>query len=918
MALAFIAQIGEQVDFLRFMPERGTANHRRWMIGVLAAGPGWIVLGTLKLLGGALLAYLALRAGVSIADATQPAVMYRVGFGYVFDSPAVLLTVATLFVVVSQIKINMTNAYAGSLAWSNFFARLTHSHPGRVVWLVFNVLIAFMLMEMGIFEALGHVLGLYSNIAISWVGALVADLLINKPLGLSPPGIQFMRSNLYDINPVGTGALLVASVLSIAAFSGAFGPLAEAFSAFIALGTAMLVAPLIAWLTGGRYYLAREPAQPTNGEIARCVVCEKEYEADDMAHCPAYRGAICSLCCTLDARCHDLCRPGANLADQFLAAMRRLLPLTLSARVNTRLGYYALLVLSTALVLGGILTLFYLQQAGSGIDPDALSALRTMLLELYLVTLLLAGIGSWWLVLTIESRYVAQDESNRQTHLLMNEIDAHQKTDAQLQASMQTAERANQAKSRYLTGISHELRTPLNSILGYAQIVEHDPSVPTARREAMKVIRRSGEHMVSLLDGLLDISKIEAGKLSIESEEVRFPQFVGQLADMFRLQAREKGIQFLYETHGELPERVRIDKKRLGQILINILGNAVKFTDRGSVTFRVFYRSEMTRFEVEDTGIGFSEDDRKRIFLPFERGGNAGRHAGSSAGLGLTIASMLAALMGGELTAHHRAEGGSMFRLRLYLPEARHDPSSPLSLPPADITGYAGPRRRILVVDDEWVDRELLISMLQPLDFELDQAGSGVEALRKASTFRPQLILLDLNMPDLSGWETANLLRANRLSDAPILVISADIHEKGKSNEAGIGQHDFIAKPVDVDTLLIRIAAKLHLEWVVRKAPAIPDEERSDTRQASQALVSTTTDTVDGPILPAADIITELHGLGVIGDVSDILERLQQVEENEPGLALFVDRLRTFVENFRLDEYLRTLERAGEDHAARA
>ncbi|MEJ2632577.1 MAG: ATP-binding protein [Acidihalobacter sp.] len=917
VTLALIAQIGEQVDYLRFMPEGNRANSRAWYAGVLFAGPGWIVLGILKLLGGATLAYLALRAGFSEAQATQPAVMYKIGFNYVFDSPAWVLSVAALFVVVSQIKINVTNAYAGSLAWSNFFARMTHSHPGRVVWLVFNVLIAFMLMEMGIFAALSHVLGLYSNIAISWVGALVADLVINKPLGLSPRGIQFMRAHLYDINPVGTGALLIASVISIAAFSGAFGPVAEAFSAFIALGTAMLTAPLIAWLTRGRYYLAREPSHPVGG-IARCVVCEKEYETEDMAHCPAYRGAICSLCCTLDARCHDLCRPGANLADQFLAAMRRLLPLTLSARVNTRLGYYALLVLSTALVLGGILTLFYLQQAGSGIDPDALSALRTMLLELYLVTLLLAGIGSWWLVLTIESRYVAQDESNRQTHLLMNEIGAHQKTDAQLQASMQTAERANQAKSRYLTGISHELRTPLNSILGYAQIVEHDPSVPTARREAMKVIRRSGEHMVSLLDGLLDISKIEAGKLSIESEEVRFPQFVGQLADMFRLQARDKGVQFLYETHGELPERVRIDKKRLGQILINILGNAVKFTDRGSVTFRVFYRSEMTRFEVEDTGIGFSEDDRKRIFLPFERGGNAGRHAGSSAGLGLTIASMLAALMGGELTAHHRAEDGSMFRLRLYLPEARHDPSSPLSLPPADITGYAGPRRRILVVDDEWVDRELLISMLQPLDFELDQAGSGVEALRKASTFRPQLILLDLNMPDLSGWDTANLLRANRLSDAPILVISADIHEKGKSNEAGIGQHDFIAKPVDVDTLLIRIAAKLHLEWVVRKAPAIPDEERSDTRQASQALVSTTTDTVDTPILPAADIITELHGLGVIGDVSDILERLQQVEESEPGLALFVDRLRTFVENFRLDEYLRSLERAGEDHAARA
>jgi signal transduction histidine kinase/CheY-like chemotaxis protein len=908
VALAFIAQIGEQVDFLRFMPERGSANRRRWVAGVLIAGPGWIVLGTLKLLGGALLAYLALRAGFSLTDATQPAVMYQVGFAYVFSSPTVLLTVATLFVVISQIKINMTNAYAGSLAWSNFFARLTHSHPGRVVWLVFNVLIAFMLMEMGIFDALGHVLGLYSNIAISWVGALVADLLINKPLGLSPRGIQFMRAHLYDINPVGTGALLIASVLSIAAFSDAFGPVAKAFSAFIALGTAMLTAPIIAWLTGGRYYLAREPSHPT-GRMARCMICEKEYETDDMAQCPAYRGDICSLCCTLDARCHDLCRPGASLTDQYLIAVRRLLPAKLSARINTRLGYYTLVMGSAAALLGGILSLFYLQQSGANLDTHALAGLRTVLIQLYLALMLLLGVGAWWLVLTIESRYVAQDESNRQTHLLMNEIAAHQETDAQLQNSIQAADRANQAKSRYLTGISHELRTPLNSILGYAQIVEHDPEVPTARREAMKVIRRSGEHMVSLLDGLLDISKIEAGKLSIESQEIRLPQFIGQLADMFRLQAREKGIEFRYETHGELPERVRVDKKRLGQILINILSNAVKFTDRGGVTFRVFCRSEMTRFEVEDTGIGFSEEDRQRIFLPFERGGNAGRHAGSSAGLGLTIASMLATLMGGELSAHQREGGGSLFRLRLYLPQV-HAPAPAHSAASSDIIGYAGPRKRILLVDDEWVDREFMCSVLEPLGFELEQAGSGVEALRQASSFRPDLILLDLNMPDLGGWETARLLRANRVCEAPVLIISANVQEKGQTNHAGIAPQDFITKPVDVETLLARIAARLQIDWTLRD----PQDETAPSETAAEPSVPA----LENAALPDAKVIDTLHGLGVVGDVQAILDTLRDVEEKYPELALFVDRLRTFIENFRLDEYLHTLERAGESDASNA
>ncbi|APZ44331.1 ATP-binding protein [Acidihalobacter ferrooxydans] len=905
VALAFIVQIGEQVDFLRFMPERDSAAGKHWTAGVLIAGPGWIALGTLKLLGGALLAYLALRAGFDAAQAGQPAVMYAVGFGFGIDSQSLIAVLVLLFVVVSQIKINVANAYAGSLAWSNFFARVTHSHPGRIVWLVFNVLIAFMLMEMGIFDALGHVLGLYSNIAISWVGALVADLVINKPLGLSPRGIQFMRAHLYDINPVGTGALVIASVLSIAAFSGMFGPVAEAFSAFIALGTALITAPLIAWLTRGRYYLARQPAHPPGG-VARCVVCEKEYETDDMAQCPAYRGSICSLCCTLDARCHDLCRPGASFADQYLVTVRRLLPNALSARVNTRLGYYLMLISSAALLFAAVLTLFYVQQSDSGMGAQALSGLRTVLLELYLAFMVLFGVGAWWLVLTVESRYVAQDESNRQTHLLMNEIAAHEKTDAQLQTSIQAAERANQAKTRYLTGISHELRTPLNSILGYAQIVEHDPKVPNERREAMKVIRRSGEHMVSLLDGLLDISKIEAGKLSIDAQEIRLPQFIGQLADMFRLQASAKGIAFEYETQGTLPARVRVDKKRLGQILINILGNAVKFTERGGVTFRVFYRSEMTRFEVEDTGIGFTEEDRQRIFLPFERGANAARHAGSSAGLGLTIAGMLATLMGGELTAHHSASGGSLFRLRLYLPEVHGAEMAP-SAAPSHIVGYAGPVRRLLLADDEWVDREFMRSVLEPLGFELEQAGSGVEALRKAAGLRPDLILLDLNMPDLNGWETAQLLRSNRVSEAPILIISADVQEIGRGNTAGIGAHDFIPKPVDVDMLLARIANKLKLEWTLRtRAPETPSPTNASLAPAPL------------DILPDAGLIERLHGLGVVGDIQGILGALTAVEDDHPELALFVDRLRSHIENFRLDEYLQSLERAGEQHAARS
>jgi signal transduction histidine kinase/CheY-like chemotaxis protein/purine-cytosine permease-like protein len=926
VVLALIAQIGEQVDYLRFMPKKDETNKHAWNIGVLTAGPGWIIFGMLKLLGGGLLAYLALSSGISLIQAVQPAVMYELGFSYVFNSPTVVLFAAALFVVISQVKINVTNAYAGSLAWSNFFARLTHSHPGRIIWLIFNVLIALMLMEFGVFEALGNVLGIYSNIAISWVGAIVADLIINKPLGLSPPGIEFKRAYLYDINPVGTGALLIASTLSIIAFSGWFGPWAEAFSAFIALGSAFITAPLIAWLTKGRYYIARTPDQMGDKQILRCVVCENTYETEDMAMCPAYRGAICSLCCTLDARCHDMCRPGAGLLEQFTAMLNRLLPKTLTMHVNTRIGYYLLLILITSVALGTTLFFFYLQQVNN-LNPVDLEVFRALLIKLFVALFALFAVGGWWLALTVDSRYVAQDESNRQTHLLMNEIEAHLKTDAQLQRAIEEAEKANQAKSRYMAGISHELRTPLNCILGYAQIVEHDPAVPRQRRDEMKVIRRSGEHLISLINGLLDIAKIEAGKLTIEPEEVSFPQFVAQLADMFRLQAREKNIQFNYEVIDELPAVVRVDKKRVGQILINILGNAIKFTEQGHVTFRISYRSELARFEIEDTGIGISERDRKRIFLPFERGSNATGNA-ASAGLGLTIASMLTTLMGGELTVYDHEGGGSRFQLRLLLTAVRNPRPMPIDTP-SNILGYRGQQRRILIVDDQQSDREFLHSVLSALGFDIVQADSGIAALRKAAEHQPDVIILDINMADIDGWETARLLRANGISMAPILIVSADVLDRGRPNMEDIGIDDFIAKPVDIGILLQRIRDKLHLNWITSdreqtspktrtSSPQIPpmSAKRLPLALPAAPLPANTERTpseiaadVENPNgLPDMNDLKTLHELGSLGYIRGILDKLDELEQMRPELVQVINHLRTPAQQFHLGEYLRLLK----------
>lgn len=316
VALSLIAQIGEQVDYLRFMPTKTPENSRKWWLTVMTTGPGWVVLGAIKQLAGGFLAFFVFsRVGAS--KAVEPII--QVLGGYKVFVPGAALVLATLFVVVSQIKINVTNAYSGSLSWSNFFSRIFHSHPGRVVWIFFNVGIALILMEAGVFGFLNTVLGFYSNVAIAWIGAIVADLVVNKPLGLSPSYIEFKRAHLHTINPVGFGSMLIASAVSIAAFFNAFGSYLQAFSPFLALFLAFVLSPTIAWATKGRYYIARQDdiradidrgmVDPT--EERECLVCDERYELPDLANCPFHGGTICSLCCTLEKGCHDVCKSPA-------------------------------------------------------------------------------------------------------------------------------------------------------------------------------------------------------------------------------------------------------------------------------------------------------------------------------------------------------------------------------------------------------------------------------------------------------------------------------------------------------------------------------------------------------------------------------------------------------------------------------
>ncbi|MFT3737017.1 MAG: ATP-binding protein [Rhodocyclaceae bacterium] len=887
VGIALITQMGEQVDYLRFMPERTEKNRKKWYACMLVGGPGWVLPGVAKMLGGTLLAWLAIRNSVPLDRAVDPNQMYLIGFENVFNRSDWAVAVTALFVIISQLKINVTNAYAGSLAWSNFFARLTHSHPGRVVWVIFNTLIALMLMELNVFQALGQVLGLYSNIAISWMVAVVADLVINKPLGLSPKGIEFKRAHLYDVNPVGVGAMLIASTLSISAYVGLFGPKAEAFASFIALATALLVSPLLAWLTQGKYYLARQSNRHAFATgVVPCVICERHYEADDMAHCPAYQGAICSLCCSLDARCNDLCKPEARLSSQWSRLLQRLLPQRFWPYINSGLAHYLLLmsciVPMIALLLG--LLYFHESQMLAGADEDLLESLRISFINAFAALSLVSGIVCWWLVLTHKSRQVAQEESNRQTHLLMREIESHKRTDEQLQRAKQAADQANQAKSRYITAVSHELRTPLNSILGYAQILDGDPAIPNHRQQAIKVIRRSGDHLLSLIEGTLDIARIEGGKLRLETRAIDFAELMQQLVRMFEQQARAKGLEFQFEVQGELPRVVRGDEKRLRQILINLLGNAVKFTAQGQVDLRLRYAREMAVFEIEDTGPGIPAEELEQIFEPFSRGTAAHAEAAGGTGLGLTIARMLTDLMGGEMSVKSEPGKGTCFTVRLFLPQV-HGNQRPAEAPASQRTGYRGERRRILIVDNEQVDRELLASILAPLGFELDQAASGLECLEVLPRFAPHLIFMDLAMPGIDGWETIRRIRQQELSDARIAIISANAFDKGLDNDVGIGPQDFILKPVKVEELLDWIANRLALEWESGPAPLAAPPRKPVQRTDA----------------PPHDQLVALQEQVNLGYVRGIHAALDKIEAHYPTCQAFVTDMRQLANRFQLE-----------------
>ncbi|HTL90178.1 MAG TPA: ATP-binding protein [Leptolyngbya sp.] len=707
VSFSLIAQIGEQVDYLRFLPDQQTHNSRRWWVASILAGPGWILFGCAKQLGGAFLASLAIAHGVSFLKANEPTQMYLVGFEYVFSDPQTVLAVTTLFVIISQIKINVTNAYAGSLAWSNFFSRLTHSHPGRVVWLVFNVAIALLLMELDVFSTLEAVLGLYANIAIAWIGALVADLVINKPLGLSPSYIEFKRAHLYNINPVGVGSMSIASIVAILAFVGVFGIVAKAFASFIALGLAFVLAPIIAVLTKGKYYIARKDTlalsdEQLQGEI-QCNICEQDYEPPDMLFCPVYGGSICSLCCSLDACCHDACKviPTTEICvsdsqTTAVRSLRTLLQEKFSPQLGARLLKYLAVFLLLAGLTGATLGFVYYQQVItiSGLSNTTAKQLTATLLGAYGIFLVLIGIGSWWLVLTHESRRLAQEELDQRNAQLQQEVQERQLAEQQLQEKAQQLEQTllnlQQAKSqlmqtekmaalgRLVAGVAHEINTPIGIGVTAASLLVEKTENFSQRFQtgAMKrsdldrfldVMQQGSQMTLTNLNRaaeLIQSFKQVAVDQSSESKRVfNLSQYLEEI--LLQISPKLKGLHSV-TIQGDRAHTLNSYPGAFSQIITNLVINSIVHAylphQRGRITIAFARIESHLILEYRDDGQGILAEHLGKIFEPFF---TTKRGQGGS-GLGLHIVyNLVTQKLGGTIYCESQPEQGARFIMRL-------------------------------------------------------------------------------------------------------------------------------------------------------------------------------------------------------------------------------------------------------------
>ena len=406
--------------------------------------------------------------------------------------------------------------------------------------------------------------------------------------------------------------------------------------------------------------------------------------------------------------------------------------------------------------------------------------------------------------------------------LVVRDATLRKEAEQHLIAARDAAEAARATQARFLANMSHELRTPLNAVLGYAQLLLLQPASLTERqRFAVDTIRTSGDHLLALINDLLDLAKHNAGKLDLCPSQIQLVECLRVTADIIRVKAEEAGLEFMCDIAPDVPATIVADEKRLRQILLNLLSNGVKFTDQGEVMLSVRVVNTGThkarlRFSVRDTGVGMREDQLEAIFLPFQQVGDAHQRSAGT-GLGLAISRQLVRLMGSDLRVSSVPGRGTEFVFDLDVPVI-HAASSTANKQEY-IVGYQGTRKRILVADDLAANRLLLSDMLRPLGFEIEEARDGTEAVDRARSFMPNLILMDLVMPTMSGSQAIRAIRSvEDLRGVPIIAVSANANASAAGLGQDLGADAFVAKPLSRDLILQAVAKHLALRWTTSPA----------------------------------------------------------------------------------------------------
>ncbi|AUI70137.1 response regulator [Beggiatoa leptomitoformis] len=474
-----------------------------------------------------------------------------------------------------------------------------------------------------------------------------------------------------------------------------------------------------------------------------------------------------------------------------------------------------------------------------------------------------------------------------QTHLHISQLQKqlqHAKEEAE--HAKESAETANRAKSRFLANMSHELRTPLNGILGYAQILRHDSNLTPQQQEGINIIQRSGEYLLTLINDILDLSKIEADRMELYPSDFNLGQFINNVVELFRMRAEQKDIRFIYDSpfvrteKGQLPNAVQGDEKRLRQILINLLSNAIKFTEKGQVVFRVEKEQDEICFSVEDTGIGIPNNKLEDIFLPFQQVGSYNQQM-EGTGLGLSISNRLVSMMGGKLQLNSTIGQGSRFWFSIKLPEVKNFLDNTPCITPK-IIGYEGKRRKVLIIDDQKFNQMVCKHLLQPLGFEISHAYTGKEGIEKTQELEPDVILMDLVMPEMDGFTTTEHIRQLPIaSTITIIAASASAFSQDQQKSLDSGCNDFIAKPIKAEELLRKIQRYLNLQWTY-ESPQI-------TQQADTQLIT-----------PSTEQLKTLQDLTIRGDIEGILEYITILENSDKTLQPFTYRVRQMAKNFQL------------------